>query len=657
MNSENNGTGPPCRRFLPPLFSKATLLILLLIWFVIACITASVLMNQNYHPNQTTTNWILMGGLTSSQVNFRIRNHADLGRLVVATDPSLEELVFEQDFTTNHNVTITPDGSSSSSSSNTLVYSITVTDLIPNTKYYYATTTNNNNDIHWQGQFKTAPLEGQAQNFQVVASACSWTGSESSIYTQMVDRHVLSDNDPNTLLMLHLGDFHYQDLNTPDIETRINAYDMVMTSSTQRNLWSNLPICNIWDDHDWLGNNLGGNTSEIGYTAAIESYNLAIPHYEPLSSSMSKNNSNVTNNDPQYGTNGVYQAFTIGTIRFILTDLRSERSNTEIYSSKQKEWLFTELENSSSYDFVVWMSSIPWIGHAKYGHDSWRGYAQDRQQLSQHIQQVVTKKNLLVISADAHMIAFDDGTNTYYGDDTNNSVENINNSTSANGTTATSPAFIRSFPILQTGPLDRLGSVKGGPYSDGCNTNLYERNHQYSVIEFQIEDRDRSPCLKIRSYDENDIILEKQLCGDIFGNSREYVDEIVGSCEASYLSVTNIVLISISAVILVIAMLLPFSIFKGYFEAILVSLFVLIFFGLTFGAGFFIPYAQGVKNYDAFEAILVSLLQIVSVSVYLGCWKLRGKRNAQSKEKSFVGHSGENNKESVGITVPAASAY
>jgi PhoD-like phosphatase len=181
-----------------------------------------------------------------------------------------------------------------------------------------------------------------------------------------------------------------------------------------------------------------GNDSN-GYSgfrdAALEAYRLAMPSYTPLPSN-----------------NSAYQAFTIGTVRFVISDLRSESTETSIYSKEQKEWLFQELSKSDQYDFVIWVTPKPWIEEETPGSDAWKGYAADRAELSQWISTQVTKKNILAISSDAHMLAFDDGSNTYYGDATTTE------------TMKASSGPIESFPLLQSGPLDRLGSFKGG----GC---------------------------------------------------------------------------------------------------------------------------------------------------------------------------------------------
>ena len=53
--------------------------------------------------------------------------------------------------------------------------------------------------------------------------------------------------------------------------------------------------------------------------------------------------------------------------------------------------------------------------------------------------------NLMMVSGDAHMVALDDGSNSDYSSDGG-----------------------AGFPVFQAAPLDRPGSIKGGPYSDGA---------------------------------------------------------------------------------------------------------------------------------------------------------------------------------------------
>ena len=158
----------------------------------------------------------------------------------------------------------------------------------------------------------------------------------------------------------------------------------------------------------------------------LESYQILFPHY-PLALAAGDSAATITPIPP-------YHAFTVGTIRFIISDLRSEATDAHIYSDTQRQWLYNELTLAANYDFVIWLNSKPWIGEIEAGSDKWWGYSEDRKELSEWIAETVGSadgpQNLLAVSADAHMVAYDDGRNTFYGD-----VED-------------SETFISSFPIL-----------------------------------------------------------------------------------------------------------------------------------------------------------------------------------------------------------------
>lgn len=70
-------------------------------------------------------------------------------------------------------------------------------------------------------------------------------------------------------------------------------------------MFRSVPVAYMWDDHDFGPNNSGGTF--VGKEVARIAYQQFVPHY-PL----------------QAGTGNVplQQAFTIGRVRFLLTDLR-----------------------------------------------------------------------------------------------------------------------------------------------------------------------------------------------------------------------------------------------------------------------------------------------------------------------------------------------
>ena len=81
--------------------------------------------------------------------------------------------------------------------------------------------------------------------FTIATGSCALTGSKSSMFEKILDL------DP--LMFIHMGDFHYEDLNTLDVDERLGAYDKVMGSAAQRLLYMRTIFSYIWDDHDWLG--------------------------------------------------------------------------------------------------------------------------------------------------------------------------------------------------------------------------------------------------------------------------------------------------------------------------------------------------------------------------------------------------------------------
>jgi phosphodiesterase/alkaline phosphatase D-like protein len=120
-------------------------------------------------------------------------------------------------------------------------------------------------------------------------------------------------------------------------------------------MYRNVPLAYIWDDHDFGGNN--ANRRSPTHEAARLTYEEFIPHY-PL----------------VFDRAGpISQSFSVGRVKFILTDLRSERDSVTnkdnahktCMGEKQKAWFKQELlEANGNYPLIVWMSTVPWIGLA-----------------------------------------------------------------------------------------------------------------------------------------------------------------------------------------------------------------------------------------------------------------------------------------------------
>ena len=606
------------------LFGYVGLNLLMAFFFLLACVTSVVLTNRNYNTSSNTNNWILVGALTPSSANFRVRllssssttkEEEDEDRLVVSLQPVVASnaaavYVWDEPLLSSTTTTTTDEDANNNNTTSQeqqqqlYVQSITVDSLQSDTLYYYGILSVDGQQVRSTGQFRTAPLAGQRTNFRFATAGCAMTGSRHTVFGEIAKEDIL--------FFLHLGDFHYLDVDSDVLQDRIVGIDKVMGSSSQAALLASTALAYMWDDHDWLGNDSYGYSQ--GRETALASYRQAFPHPEPLPSSNSTAATAATASGDDC-SGGVYHAFTIGTVRFVLSDLRSERTQDTIYSEEQREWLYNELAQADQYDFIVWVTPTPWIGPEDPDEDSWMGAAVDRRELSSFISEALADtQNLLAISADAHMVGFDDGSHTFYGE-----IEQSD---------ATVPP--PSFPILHSGPLDRLGSIKGGPYSDGCTAYKYERNHQYSVVAFD-GDGDE-PCLDIRSYRvfeelQKEEIFSKRLCGQIFRSASEE-NSTGGTCEEKLFSTTNLALIATASSMLVIVFLQACFLGNGVFGAVLASSFVVVWFGLSLIVGLYIPIAKGYAQFDTFPIALIGFLQIWCAVVYLMCWICSSKRAA-----------------------------
>ncbi|HET6968494.1 MAG TPA: alkaline phosphatase D family protein [Ornithinibacter sp.] len=300
--------------------------------------------------------------------------------------------------------------------------------LRPGTAYRYRVVVDGTpDDGRGFGAFRT-PEEGP-YSFTVTAGGCARTASNGAVYDAIAA--------VGPVLNIVSGDLHYSNVESTAPSDFIAAYNRTLTTPAQAALARAVPMAYVWDDHDYGPNDAGATTP--GRSAVREAYRRAVPHYP------------VTEGDAP-----INQAFTIGRVRFVVTDLRSEHLDDTVLGEEQLGWLLDELTTASrTHAAVVWVSSIPWIGTESPGSDSWFGAPQERRVIADTIADHGIR-NLVMVSGDAHMVAIDDGTHSDY-------------STSGAG----------GFPVLAAAALDRPGSVKGGPYSDG----MFPGGGQFGVLD------------------------------------------------------------------------------------------------------------------------------------------------------------------------------
>lgn len=302
------------------------------------------------------------------------------------------------------------------------VYLFPLRGLRPDTRYHFQVEVDGRADTASTGAFRTFPTG--ASSFRFAFGSCARTGSIHPVFPRILSL------DP--LFFLHTGDLHYENVASEDPDEYRLAFDKALTSPVQRRFFRSLPVIYMWDDHDFGGDN--SDSTNPGREAARKIYREYVPHY------------------PLEDGGSLQQAFTVGRVRFLVTDSRSSRSPRKaaqgpgktMLGAGQKAWLKSQLLAArDAYPLIVWVNSLPWIG-AK-GNDGWYRYADERRDLAEFIKSNGIK-GLCMLSGDAHMLAIDDGGNADY---------------SAGGGAG--------FPVFHAAPLDRPGSVKGGPYSHGTS--------------------------------------------------------------------------------------------------------------------------------------------------------------------------------------------
>ncbi|HEU4514095.1 MAG TPA: alkaline phosphatase D family protein [Nocardioidaceae bacterium] len=352
-------------------------------------------------PETDEVEWMWAGAVTDTSVTVKARTVVDHRRvrLVVAEDAALSS------------ATYSPPVPADSAS----VVSLTVTGLEPDEEYHYALELDGKVEKSRTGTFSTFP-RGPA-SFTFAVSSCARTGSDGSVFDAV--------RRAAPLLYLNAGDWFYGDIGVDDVELFRRQYEANLTSPSQAALYASTAFAYVWDDHDSTGND--ADASAASWPAAMRTYRDYVPHYELAD-----------------GPEGpIYQAFTVGDVRFVMTDPRSarDRSAGTMLGEEQRKWLIDQFASASDYGLVVWVNGSPWVGKAEAGNDTWAGFAEERRVISNAIADNDVD-NLLSVSGDAHMLAYDDGTHTDYSD-------------SGGG----------GFPLFQVAALDRRGSIKGGPYS------------------------------------------------------------------------------------------------------------------------------------------------------------------------------------------------
>jgi alkaline phosphatase D len=304
-----------------------------------------------------------------------------------------------------------------------------LTELTPRTTYHYALEVNGRIDPDRTGRFQT--FADGPFSFRAALGSCALTGSNHPVF------ETIRATQPD--LFLHLGDMHYENIAEANPRAFRTAYRKVHGAGRQADLFRSTALAYMWDDHDYGPDN--SSRRAPGQDASQQVYREYVPHYPLAREELAR---------------PVYQAFTVGRVRFLLTDLRSARTPNDAPDSvktmmgeAQKAWFKRQLAAAKDqYPVVAWVSSVPWISAG--GADRWGGFAEERRELATYIDSIGIADQMVILSGDAHMVALDDGTHNQYGREGGG-----------------------GFPVVHAAALDQIGSEKGGPYTHGPFPNPF----------------------------------------------------------------------------------------------------------------------------------------------------------------------------------------
>lgn len=250
----------------------------------------------------------------------------------------------------------------------------------------------------------------------------------------------IKERAPN--VFIHTGDLFYRDIATNDESIYGQAYRDVLDCVNQADLYANIPLAYVWDDHDYGVNDSGGNS--VSKPAAQSAYRKYSPHY------------------PLQGEGQIGQEFTLGRVRVFMMDVRSERdefaSPPTALGATQKAHLAAVMDDVvAKGQMLILDTSTPWI--AASGNDAWSEFLVERVEIADMIDTRGLNARVMFVCGDSHALAIDNGTNNNYA-------------TSGNWS-PTGP------PFLMAAPLDNGLNLKGGPYTFTSEAS----QQQYGVIE------------------------------------------------------------------------------------------------------------------------------------------------------------------------------
>lgn len=340
--------------------------------------------NAQYGTDQSVW-WLWCGGVTNKTAKLLVRQASESHSVTLkySTDSNFLSGV----------KTLAPEGLGNGRRL------FTFTNLKPDTTYYYRPVVSGVDNTEHSGRFRTMPDPGKPHSFRLGFFADMDTGTVGQCARE------LDGSDP--LYTVMGGDLFYENISSNNTQLYYDAYDTVMSAPLNQELFHHRPVAYTWDDHDFGPSN--SDSTSPSRPAAYASYRDSTAHH--------------TLPEGETAEAPIYHSFSIGRVRVIVLDVRSQRSQRSdpdtgsktMLGSQQKVWLKSELlAAKKAAQFSLIISSSPW--NANDNTDTWFGYQNERRELADFMQ-VNDIRNVAKLSGDRHASAIDDGSNDVYTTD------------------------------------------------------------------------------------------------------------------------------------------------------------------------------------------------------------------------------------------------
>jgi hypothetical protein len=377
----------------------------------------------------TLVEWSWTGGVTDTRATIVARSWEETLTCTVQPAPgTADQPAPATPLTGRVDSRPSPDGTGH-------LYRFTFDGLQPGTLYHGSFANPGKKPAAKAFQFQTFPPAGKPASFRVALGSCN-DREDADTFTAALHQ--------KPLFFLFTGDFHYADIGANDPVLFLNTFDTLLRAPKLSAMLRALPIAYVWDDHDFGPN--GSDRHSPARPAAHANYRSIVPHY-PLA------------HDGHAAP--IDQAFTVGRVRFILSDLRSEkdRKAQRMMSPEQTAWLKKELLAAhDTHAYTFWVSSLPWNGPARPGGEPWGGNPDARRDIADFLKENKITR-LCILAGDAHMTGIDDGTHSDFA------------------TGGGAPV-----PVFQAAPIHHKGSYKGGPYALGARFDR-EVTQKFGIID------------------------------------------------------------------------------------------------------------------------------------------------------------------------------